>query len=63
MAAAWCGLDGHCASEAEEASIDAVAGEFASTFGEATRARGEGWKAQKKKKNTCRERRERLISG
>lgn len=36
LAGAWRGLDGHCTDDAEDAAIDAVAGAFGSTYGEAT---------------------------
>ena len=34
----WAGRDGHCTSDREEAIIDAVSGEFSSTYGEITAA-------------------------
>eukprot|EP00629_Pelagomonadales_sp_RCC1024_P007189 CAMPEP_0119268612 /NCGR_PEP_ID=MMETSP1329-20130426/6340_1 /TAXON_ID=114041 /ORGANISM="Genus nov. species nov., Strain RCC1024" /LENGTH=250 /DNA_ID=CAMNT_0007268591 /DNA_START=167 /DNA_END=916 /DNA_ORIENTATION=- len=34
LEAAWASLDGHCTDAAEEALVDAVAGEFGSTYGE-----------------------------
>ena len=36
LSRAWKGLDGHCSTRAEDDEIDAVAGEFGSTYGEVT---------------------------